>query len=124
VSTTTVYGYISLEHDDEHEVDRLHDLMAAFARAQDMEIIETYVDRNTPTGRVVRPGLAVLLDAILHGEDSLVLIPTPGHLSTVPPVRRAIEIEIESLGGRVVPASNPEGAEPPAAAVSLDRGYP
>lgn len=98
----TAYGYLSLEDDDETEVERLHNLVTAFARAEGMAISEIYVDRNMPSGRIVRPALTVLLDAVLRVEHSLVLVPTPDHLSNLPPIRRAIEVEIEGLGARVV----------------------
>ncbi|WP_322760946.1 recombinase family protein [Frankia sp. Cr2] len=98
----TAYGYISLEDDDETEVERLHDLITAFARAEGMAIGEIYVDRNMPSGRIVRSALTMLLDAVLRVEHSLIVVPTPEHLSNLQPIRRAIEVEIEGLGARVV----------------------
>ncbi len=99
----TVYGYIRLEDDDdEAEIERLHDQLTAYAETNDLALAEVFVDRNTPAARIVRAGLTVLLDAILHREDCAVLIASPDHLSSVPAVRQAIEVEIENLGAHLL----------------------
>ncbi|WP_261575740.1 hypothetical protein [Frankia gtarii] len=67
-----------------------------------MTLAEIFVDRNTPPARVVRAGLTVLLDAILRREDCGVLVASPDQLSTLPAVRRAIEVEIQGLGGSLL----------------------
>lgn len=97
-----VYGYVSLEDDDEAEVERLHDELTAHAEAEGMALAEIFVDRNTPPARVVRAGLTVLLDAILRQQDCGVLVASPDQLSTLPAVRRAIEVEIEGLGAELL----------------------
>ncbi|MCK9928241.1 recombinase family protein [Frankia sp. Mgl5] len=98
----TVYGYVSLEDDDEVEVERLHDALTAHAKAAGLPLAEIFVDRNTPPARIVRAGLTVLLDAILRREDCGVLVASPDQLSALPAVRRAIEVEIEGLGGSLL----------------------
>jgi len=52
----TVYGYISLQHDDEDEVTALHDQLTAYAEAEGLALAEVYVDRNVMPGQIIRPG--------------------------------------------------------------------
>lgn len=98
----TVYGYLSLDHDDEAEVTALHERLTAHARAEGLALAEVYVDRNIAPGRIVRPGLTVLLDAVMRTEGCAVLVVSPQHLSPMEPVRRAIEVEIQLLGASVI----------------------
>ncbi|WP_206442875.1 hypothetical protein [Candidatus Protofrankia californiensis] len=92
------YGYLSLDHDDEDEISRLHDLLSAYAHTGGLTLAETYVDRNTLPVRIIRLGLTALLDAVSRGGGCTVLIPTPAHLSPVPAVRAAITAELDTLG--------------------------
>ncbi|CUU60613.1 hypothetical protein Ga0074812_14330 [Parafrankia irregularis] len=98
----TFYGYISLESDDETEIERLHDLLTAHAQAEGLTLSEILVDRNTPPGRIIRAGLTVILDALLRTEGCGVLIAGPHQFSSIPAVRRTIQREIESLGATVL----------------------
>ncbi|MBL7499782.1 recombinase family protein [Frankia sp. CNm7] len=102
-----VYGYISLEHADEAEIDRLHDQLARHARAEGLALAEVFVDRCVPPGRIVRPGLTVLLETVRRSEASGVLVMDVDHLSPLPAVRRAIEVEVETLGAQVFTATAP-----------------
>jgi len=97
----TVYGYISLQHDDEDEITALHDQLTAYAKDEGLALAEIYVDRNVMPGQIIRPGLTVLLDAVVRTDGCGVLTPTANHLSSSQAVRRAIEMEIEILGGRL-----------------------
>ncbi|ABD12249.1 hypothetical protein CcI156_05800 [Frankia sp. CcI156] len=101
-SARTVYGYISSEHADEAEIDRLHDQLTAHAQAEGLALAEIFVDRSIPPGRIVRPGLTVLLEAVMRSEAAGVLVASLDHLSPLPAVRQAIEVEIEVLGARVL----------------------
>jgi hypothetical protein len=65
-----------------------------------MSLAEVFVDRCVPPGRLVRPGLSVLLDTVLRAGGDVLVIDID-HLSSLPPVRRAIEVEIEVLGARL-----------------------
>jgi hypothetical protein len=96
----TVYGYISSGHADEAEIDRLHDQLTAHAESEGLALAEIFVDRGIRPGRTVRPGLTVLLEADMRSEASGVLVANLDHLSPLPAVRRAIEVEIEVLGAR------------------------
>jgi hypothetical protein len=102
-----VYGYISSEHADEAEIDRLHDQLTAHAQAEGLALAEIFVDRCMPPGRIVRPGLTVLLEAVMRAEAAGVLVISADHLSPLPAVRRAIEVEIEVLGARVLTTTAP-----------------
>lgn len=104
----TVYGYISLEHADETQISRLHDQLTDHARAEGLALAEIFVDRCMPPGRIVRPGLTVLLDAIVRADGASVLVASLDHLSSLPAVRRAIEVQIEVLGAHVLTAAAPE----------------
>ncbi|WP_322750891.1 MULTISPECIES: recombinase family protein [unclassified Frankia] len=82
------------------DLNRLHAQLTDHARTEGMSLAEVFVDRCVPPGRLVRPGLNVLLDTVLRtGGDVLVL--DADHLSSLPAVRRAIEVEIEVLGARL-----------------------
>lgn len=118
----TVYGYISSEHTDEAEIDRLHDQLTAHARAEGLALAEIFVDRCMPPGRIVRPGLTVLLEAVMRSEASGVLVVSADHLSPVPAVRRAIEVEIEVLGARLLTTTaqpTPDKAATPSASPAI-----
>ncbi len=106
-SARTVYGYISSEHADEAEIDRLYDQLTAHAQAEGLALAlaEIFVDRSIPPGRIVRPGLTVLLEAVMRSEACGVLVANLDHLSPLPAVRQAIEVEIEVLGARVLTVS-------------------
>ncbi|KJE21186.1 hypothetical protein FF36_04526 [Frankia torreyi] len=95
-----VYGYIGVDHTDEAVIDRLHDQLADHAREEGMNLAEVFVDRCVPPGRLVRPGLSVLLDTVLRARGDVLVIDVD-HLSSLPAVRRAIEVEIEVLGARL-----------------------
>jgi len=97
-----VYGYIRSEQGDESEIDRLHDQLTAHAQAEGLALAEIFVDRSIPPGRIVRPGLTVLLEAVMRSDASGVLVANLDHLSPLPAVRQAIEVEIEVLGARVL----------------------
>ncbi|CAI7977268.1 conserved hypothetical protein [Frankia sp. Hr75.2] len=97
------YGYICLQHDDEDEITELHDQVTAFAEAEGLALQEIYVDRNVRPGQTVRPGLTVVLDAVVRSEAGcVVVVPTGAHLSPEERVRGAMEVEIGMLGGRIV----------------------
>ncbi|EFC79669.1 hypothetical protein FrEUN1fDRAFT_7206 [Parafrankia sp. EUN1f] len=98
----TVYGYISLEGDDESAIERVHDLLTAHAQAEGLALKEIIVDRDTPPGRIIRAGLTVLLDTLLRTEGCGVLIAGPDQLSSIPAVRRTIQRQIENLGATVL----------------------
>lgn len=98
----TVYGYIRLEDEDHREEDRVHDLLAAHAAREGLALADVFVDRNTPSARIVRPGLTELLARLQRTEGSAVLIPDLDHLSTSRPVRQAITAEIGNAGGRML----------------------
>lgn len=107
---TTVYGYICLEDDDEPRVDRLHDHLTAHAAAEGWALAEVFVDRNMPPGRIVRPGLTVLLEVVGRTDGCAVLVASLEHLSSSTPIRQAIEVEITSAGGRILAMDSPEGS--------------
>ncbi|WP_462186620.1 MULTISPECIES: recombinase family protein [unclassified Frankia] len=109
----TIYGYICIEHADEAEIDRLDDQLTAHARAEGLALAEIFVDRCMPPGRIVRPGLTVLLEAVKRSEVAGVLVVSLDHLSPLPAVRQAIEVEIEGLGGRVIYLSEPSAPDAP-----------
>ncbi|MCK9928851.1 hypothetical protein MXD62_16975 [Frankia sp. Mgl5] len=97
------YGYICLQHDDEDVITELHELVTAFAEAEGLALQEIYVDRNVRPGQTVRPGLVVLLDAVVRCEAGcVVVVPMGAHLSPEERVRGAMEVEMEMLGGRIV----------------------
>ena len=98
----TVYGYISTGHADEAEIERLHDQLTQHARAKGLTLAEIFVDRRMPPGRIIRPGLTVLLDAVIRSEAAGVLVADLDHLSSLPAVRRAIEVQIEILGAELL----------------------
>ncbi|ADP78954.1 recombinase family protein [Pseudofrankia inefficax] len=106
----TVYGYISVEHTDEAVIERLRTRLTEHARAVGMSLTEIFIDRCVPPGRVVRPGLNVLLDTILRSGGDVLVIEVD-HLSSLPAVRRAIEVEIEVLGARLHTATAPKAGE-------------
>ncbi len=106
-----MYGYISLQHDDEDETAALRDRLTVYAEAEGLALVEIYIDRNVRPGQIIRPGLTVLLDAVLRTEGCGVLVPTVNHLSPASAVRRAVEVEIELLGGRLM-VVEPEGEVP------------
>jgi hypothetical protein len=70
-------------------------------------LAEIFVDRCTPPGRIVRPGLTVLLEAVMRSEACGVLVVSLDHLSPMPAVRQAIEVEIEVLGARILTTTAP-----------------
>jgi hypothetical protein len=108
----TVYGYISSEHADEAEIDRLHDQLTQHASAEGLTLAEIFVDRSMPPGRIIRPGLTVLLDAVIRSEAAGVLVANLDHLSSLPAVRRAIEVQIEILGAELLTtATQPGGTD-------------
>lgn len=114
----TVYGYISLVNDDETHIERLHDQLTAHARVEGLTLAEVFVDRCTAPARIVRPGLTVLLEAVMRTEGCGVLVISPDHLSPVPAVRHAMEVEIEILGAQVLTTtirSSTNNSLPPAA---------
>jgi hypothetical protein len=60
----TVYGYISVQHEDEGEITELHNQLTMYAEAEGVALAGVYVDRNITPGRGVRPGLTALLDTV------------------------------------------------------------
>ncbi|WP_045877682.1 recombinase family protein [Pseudofrankia sp. DC12] len=112
---TTVYGYIRREDDNEAEVDRLHDQLTAHAATAGWHLAEVFVDRCMPPARIVRPGLALLVDTIRAAEDCAVLVVDDSHFSTLLPVRRAIEEEIAGTGCPVLAVAAPDSNTSPVA---------
>ncbi|ORT46781.1 hypothetical protein KBI5_23310 [Frankia sp. KB5] len=112
-----------MQHDDEAEISRLHDAITVRAEAEGLALAEIYVDRNMPPGRLIRPGLTVLLERLRQHEGSWLVVPTLDHLSSWPVVRRAIEMEVQLLSARVLalkgngiraaPALTESRADPP-----------
>jgi hypothetical protein len=107
----TVYGYISVEHTDEVVIDRLHDQLTDHAHTEGMSLAEIFVDRCMPPGRLARPGLNVLLDTVMRSGGDVLVIDID-HLSSLPAVRRAIEVEIEFLGARLHTVTARSSARP------------
>ncbi|MCM3884301.1 recombinase family protein [Frankia sp. R82] len=102
---TWAYGYLSLTGDDKQEISKLHRQVTVFADAESYTLAEVYVDRNMPPGRLIRPGLSVLLDCLRAREGCCVIVPTSDHLSTWAAIRKAIEMEIQLLGGTLLIAT-------------------
>jgi len=49
----------------------------------------------------------VLLDAVVRTDGCGVLVPTANHFSSSQAVRRAVEVEIGLLGGRIMVVEQP-----------------
>ncbi|WP_261575472.1 ATP-binding protein [Frankia gtarii] len=107
--TLAGFGYIRRSDGDEEEINRLYDVLTAYASCEGLALVEVYVDRHTPSDQLIRPGLSVLLSAIRHYDRTVVLVASPAHLSTSPPTRRALAAEIADSGGvvQVVPPPRP-----------------
>ncbi len=103
------YGYISLANDDDDEILKLHRKITDYAEIESYVLTEIYIDRNMPPGRLIRPGLTVLLDCLRQYEGCSVVVPTVDALSTWVAIRKAIEMEIQLLGAKMVVATGGVG---------------
>jgi len=101
-TTISAFGYICVQHENEDEITALHDQVANYTSANHLNLVEVYVDRNVWPGQVIRPGLTVLLDAVVRSEGCVVVVPSAAHLSPEGAIRRAVEVEIQMLGARTV----------------------
>ncbi|ETA01710.1 hypothetical protein CcI6DRAFT_02890 [Frankia sp. CcI6] len=100
------YGYISVEGEDEAEIDRLQNMVTLHALAEGLSLEETYVDRNIPIAQVSgRPALATVLALVNEGEGVYVIVPNLDAMSKASGVRRAIALEISQAGGHLQIAS-------------------
>ncbi|WP_322763395.1 recombinase family protein [Frankia sp. Cr2] len=99
------FGYISVEDDNEAEIERLHEDLTAFAVAEGLRLEEIFVDRNIRPTRLVRPGLDMVLSHVRQ-TGAVVLVPSEMHMSTWSVVREAIVAEVKSLGGAVMVAGS------------------
>ncbi|ABD11747.1 hypothetical protein ThrDRAFT_01163 [Frankia casuarinae] len=115
------YGYFSLTAEDDDEVSRLNRQVKDYADAESYVLAEIYVDRNMPPGRLIRPALTTLLDCLRHDDRCSVIVPSADHISPWPLIRKAIAMEIQLLGAKLVVASNTAHEPPGVAAWRAER---
>ncbi|SBW20022.1 hypothetical protein FDG2_1569 [Candidatus Protofrankia californiensis] len=96
------FGYFSLAHDDETEVERLHNELAAYASMEGFGLVEIFVDHNMLPGNLLRPGFETLLAGLKDHDGAYVLVPTPNHLSPSEMVRSAIVATLSEFGRNVL----------------------
>ncbi|SNQ46599.1 putative Histidine kinase-like ATPase domain-containing protein [Frankia canadensis] len=115
--TRSAFGYIRRDDANDEEINRVHDVLTGHARREGLALVEVYVDRNTPSDQLVRAGFSVLLEELRRYDAAIVLVAGAEHLSTSPPMRRALEGEIVDCGGAVqIAALPPSLTRPPFAA--------
>jgi DNA invertase Pin-like site-specific DNA recombinase len=96
------YGYISVESDDEAEIDQYHNLVVLHSIAEGFSLEDVYVDRNIPAAQVSgRPALTTVLALVNEGEGIYVIVPSLDAMSKSSGVRRAIALEIAQAGGHL-----------------------
>jgi DNA invertase Pin-like site-specific DNA recombinase len=96
------YGYISVEGDDEAEIEKYHEAVVLHSLAEDLGLEEIYVDRNIPAAQVSgRPALSTVLALVNEGEGVYVIVPSLDAMSKASGVRRAMALEIAQAGGHL-----------------------
>jgi len=109
----SAFGYIRRDDADDEEINRVHDVLTGHSRHEGLALVEVYVDRNIPSDQLVRAGFSVLLEELRRYDGAIVLVAGAEHLSTSPPIRRALEGEIVDRGGAVQIAALPPPSRTP-----------
>lgn len=103
----TAFGYIRIGHAGDNEIHNLRDMISEYAAAEGMRLVTIYVDQETPSTDIGRPGLTILLEAVGRSDRAVVLVPDMTHLSHALDVRRIIGEKVTAFGGAIMPVPPP-----------------
>lgn len=98
----TAYGYIRMETPDEIEIALQRREIGTFCAARGLTLGAVFVDRGVQGDVTARLGFTALVDVLSFPDSYAVVVPTLGHLSERPGVRRVLTSRIQGTASRLL----------------------